>query len=222
MLAVVKSVPSDVLRLGVIEARGITPVGTCAELDQLIAAQEAIITKPGYEMSARVRQEVRRLLKAGGYHPSGRGRPASEYLIRDVQETGRLVRINLPVDVNNYVSIVSGLPASIFDLAKVKGEVEVRIGEPGESYVFNREGQVLDLKTLMCVCDALDGVSTPIGTPVKDSMATKISESTRDVLGILYGTTELYDDPKLKEYADLFGGLLARCCAAASVETWLV
>lgn len=221
MLDIGNGVPSDVLRLGFIEARGIKPTGACERLDALIAAQEAIVTAPGYEMPARVRQEVRMLLKAGGYHPSGRGRPASEYLIRDIQESGALIRINLPVDINNYVSILSGLPASIFDLASVRGKVEVRIGRPGESYVFNREGQALDLKTLMCVCDVAGGVSTPIGTPVKDSMATKISESTRDVLGVLYGTSELYNDAKMKEYADLFGGLLSECCHAERVETWL-
>ena len=209
MLDIGVSVPSDILRLGFIEARGITPTGACEKLDALIAAQEAVITAPDYEMPARVRMEVRSLLRAGGYHPSGRGRPASEYLVRDIQENGALIRINMPVDINNYVSILSGLPASIFDLAKVRGGIDVRIGRPGESYVFNREGQALDLKTLMCVCDVAGGVSTPIGTPVKDSIATKISESTRDVLGVLYGTTELYDDARMKEYADLFGGLLA-------------
>src|SRR4051812_32529572 len=45
-----------------------------------------------------VRSAVRDLLRHGGYKPTGRGKPASEYLVRAATE-GQLSSINLAVDV---------------------------------------------------------------------------------------------------------------------------
>src|SRR6266849_751897 len=47
-----------------------------------------------------VRGAVRDVLRAFGYKPTGRGKPASEYLIRAVAERA-LASINLAVDMNN-------------------------------------------------------------------------------------------------------------------------
>ena len=50
-----------------------------------------------------VRAAVRDMLRVGGYKPTGRGKPASEYLVRAAAE-GVLAPINLAVDVCNAVS----------------------------------------------------------------------------------------------------------------------
>src|SRR5687767_15036533 len=57
----------------------------------------------------KVREAVRALFRHGGFKPTGRSKPASEYLIRAVSE-GVLSSINLAVDVCNVVSLHSGLP----------------------------------------------------------------------------------------------------------------
>src|SRR6185437_15986538 len=62
-----------------------------------------------------VRSAVRDLLRHGGYKPTGRGKPSSEYLLRAVSE-GALGAINAAVDTCNAVSLHSGLPISVVDL----------------------------------------------------------------------------------------------------------
>src|SRR5262245_16860029 len=61
-----------------------------------------------------VREAVRQLLRQGGFKPTGRSKPASEYLIKAVAEH-RLGSINLAVDACNVVSLHSGLPISVVD-----------------------------------------------------------------------------------------------------------
>src|SRR5512143_2143668 len=53
-----------------------------------------------------VRTAIRELLRHGGYKPTGRGKPASEYLVRAAAE-GKLVPINAAVDLGNVVSLHS-------------------------------------------------------------------------------------------------------------------
>jgi DNA/RNA-binding domain of Phe-tRNA-synthetase-like protein len=55
-----------------------------------------------------VRKAVRELLRAGGFKPSGRSKPASEFL-QAAAERGELGSINLAVDLCNVVSLHSGL-----------------------------------------------------------------------------------------------------------------
>src|SRR5262245_51181745 len=62
-----------------------------------------------------VRTVIRDLLRHGGYKPTGRSKPASEYLVRASAE-GKLVPINAAVDVGNVVSLHSGLPISVVDV----------------------------------------------------------------------------------------------------------
>src|SRR6185369_7766563 len=58
--------------------------------------------------SDEIREAVRALLRHGGFKPTGRSKPASEYLLKAVRE-GMLVSINLAVDICNVVSLHSGL-----------------------------------------------------------------------------------------------------------------
>src|SRR5262245_38786006 len=60
------------------------------------------------------REAVRDLLRHGGFKPTGRSKPASEYLLKAVRD-GLLTSINLAVDACNVVSLHSGLPISVVD-----------------------------------------------------------------------------------------------------------
>src|SRR6266540_965066 len=79
-----------------------------------------------------VREAVRALLRHGGFKPSGRSKPASEYLIRAARE-GLLKPINLAVDACNAVSLHSGLPISVVDLDRAREPFRVGIAPPGSS-----------------------------------------------------------------------------------------
>ena len=118
-----------------------------------------------------VRQAVRHLLREGGFKPTGRSKPASEYLVKAVEE-GRLGSINLAVDVCNAVSLHSGLPISVVDLDLAKLPLRVGVAGTGTSYIFNPTGQTIDLGGLLCLFDA----EGPCGNAVKDAQRTKTSE----------------------------------------------
>lgn len=136
--------------------------------------------------SDEVRNAVRELLRHGGYKPTGRGKPASEYLLRAVGE-GALSSINAAVDACNVASLHSGLPISVVDLSLAKPPFRVGLAAPGSSYVFNRGGQTIDLGGLLCLFDA-DG---PCANAVKDAQRTKTTPETTHTLSVVWGTNAL-------------------------------
>src|SRR2546421_3237880 len=83
-----------------------------------------------------VREAVRALLRQGGFKPTGRSKPASEYLLKAVRD-GLLSPINPAVDVCNAVSLHSGLPISVVDLDRARTPLRVGVAAAGSSYVFN-------------------------------------------------------------------------------------
>lgn len=133
-----------------------------------------------------VRAAVRDVLRHGGYKPTGRGKPASEYLVRAAQEGG-LRSINFAVDACNAVSLHSGLPISVVDAAHLRQPLRIALGGAGASYVFNASGQTIDVSGLPCLCDA----SGPCANAVKDAQRTKTSGTTRDLLIVIWGCRQL-------------------------------
>lgn len=133
-----------------------------------------------------VREAVRKLLRHGGYKPTGRGKPASEYLIRAVGE-GALGSINAAVDACNAASLHSGLPISVVDLALAKAPFRIGVAPGGSSYVFNQGGQTIDLGGLLCLFDA----EGPCANAVKDAQRTKTTPATTQVLVVVWGTNAL-------------------------------
>jgi DNA/RNA-binding domain of Phe-tRNA-synthetase-like protein len=133
-----------------------------------------------------VREAVRALLRHGGFKPTGRSKPASEYLLRASRD-GSLGPINPAVDVCNAVSLHSGLPASVVDLGRARPPLRVGVAPPGASYVFNASGQAIDLDGLLCLSDA-DG---PCANAVKDAQRTKTGPDTVRTLTLIWGTTAL-------------------------------
>jgi DNA/RNA-binding domain of Phe-tRNA-synthetase-like protein len=133
-----------------------------------------------------VREAVRQLLRHGGFKPTGRSKPASEYLLKAVGE-GRLTGINLAVDVCNVVSLHSGLPISVVDLDRAREPFRVGVAPAGASYIFNASGQTIDLGGLLCLFDA-DG---PCANAVKDAQRTKTDGGTCRTLSVVWGTTAL-------------------------------
>jgi DNA/RNA-binding domain of Phe-tRNA-synthetase-like protein len=138
------------------------------------------------QTDARVREAVRQLLRQGGFKAAGRSKPASEYLIKAVEE-GRLGSINLVVDVCNIVSLHSGLPISVVDLDRAHEPFRVGVAETGASYVFNTSGQTIDLGGLLCLFDA----EGPCGNAVKDAQRTKTGPECRRTLSLIWGTVSL-------------------------------
>src|SRR5262245_35786497 len=133
-----------------------------------------------------VRETVRQLLRHGGFKPTGRSKPASEYLVKAVAE-GRLTSINLAVDACNVVSLYHGLPVSVVDLDRTRGTLRVGVAGAGANYVFNASGQTIDLEGLLCLFDE----EGPCANAVKDAQRTKTGPDTRRTLSLVWGTVAL-------------------------------
>lgn len=147
--------------------------------------------KAPFEFDESIKPKVRDLLRFGGYKPTGRGKPASEYL-RQALEKDILSPINLPVDACNIVSLHSGLPISVVDLDRTEQPLQISIAPPDSEYVFNATGQTIKLDGLLCLFDAQGACANG----VKDSQRTKTSDSTRRTLSVIWGTRELPDRSK--------------------------
>jgi DNA/RNA-binding domain of Phe-tRNA-synthetase-like protein len=158
------------------------------ETPPALVAKLALDAPAPFRSDEAVRSAVRDLLRHGGFKPTGRSKPASEYLIRAVGE-GALGSINLAVDACNVASLHSGLPISVVDLDRAKEPLSVAIAPAATSYVFNASGQVIDVGGLLCLCDA-DG---PCANAVKDAQRTKTHDATRRTLSIVWGTKALGD-----------------------------
>lgn len=133
-----------------------------------------------------VRAAVRDLLRHGGFKPTGRSKPASEYLLRAAGE-GTLGSINAVVDACNVVSLHSGLPISVIDLDRGSEPFTVSIAPPKTEYVFNASGQVIDVGGLLVLGDA----AGPCANAVKDAQRTKTHAGTRRTLVVVWGAQAL-------------------------------
>ena len=179
--------PHPLLELGAFIVRSAAPIAALATPDA-IAQLAAPGAQPPVAAPDAVKTSVRDLLRHGGYKPSGRSKPASEYLAAAFA-SGGFPRINALVDACNVASLHSGLPISLVDLDRLdrSAALAVRIAATGTSYVFNPSGQTIDVGGLLCLCDA----QGPTGTPVKDAQRTKTHDATVAALAIVWGTRAL-------------------------------
>jgi len=141
------------------------------------------------QVTAEVQAAIRDLLRHSGFKPRGRNKPASEYLIKAVEEgwMSPAQGINVAVDACNAVSLHSGLPVSVVDLGKTRGALRLAPCGPDDAYVFNPAGQIIEVGGLISLHDA-DG---PFAGPVKDAQRTKTDEHTTHTLSLLWGTRAL-------------------------------
>ena len=161
------------------------------------------------------RAAVRDLLRHGGYKPTGRGKPASEYLVRAAEE-GTLGSINAVVDACNVASLHSGLPISVVDLDLIVPPLGIAIAAAGQRYVFNTSSQDIDVEGLICLHD----VKGPCANAVKDSQRTKTNDATTRVLAVVWGTTAAPGRAARTAawYRELLGAIGARTEEIATAE----
>jgi DNA/RNA-binding domain of Phe-tRNA-synthetase-like protein len=182
------------------------PLGECESPEWLVGMLGLEAEAP-VERSEEVRAATRDLLRHGGYKPTGRGKPASEYLVRAAGE-GKLGSINLVVDACNVASLHSGVPISIVDVELAEAPLRIGIAAEGTRYVFNASGQELDASGLLCLSDA-DG---PCANAVKDAQRTKTHAGTRSALVVVWGSVA--HSGRAAEVARWYRELLERAGAA--------
>lgn len=104
--------------------------------------------------------------------------PSPEWLQRKLKAIGQKP-INALVDVTNYLTFDRGRPLHVFDAAKVAGDLVVRRGRAGESFVA-LDGKTYALDETMCVIADDNGVESLAG--IMGGAATGCDETTTDVL----------------------------------------
>ena len=197
------------IRLGLVRAEGVRPGTAVADLGSAIYALATVLDEEG---EAR-RRAARDMLRNGRYKPTGRGKPASEYLLRAARESA-FPRINAVVDVGNLISAQTALPLSLWDLDRAAStRFLFRLGTEGESYVFNASGQTLDLHDLAVGCSASTGAGTPIVSPVKDSHATKTTPETTRLAACVYAPASAVAHDELGAITEQFATWLEKCGA---------
>lgn len=206
-------VRAEGIAAGWVVARGCCVETSAGALLQTVeAAKSAAVAVKDSPDSLGRKAAVRNMLRHGSYKPTGRGKPASEYLLNAALD-GEFPLINNLVDVNNLVSLETLLPISLVDLERAATTAfAVRWGRPGEAYVFNPSGQVLDLGDLLLLSKLPE--DEPCASPIKDSQASKTHEGSRDVLAVLYAPAALRR--AAEDGARRMAGLLAGSCGGAA------
>ncbi len=201
-----KLIKNDIA-IGIIHLQNFTVSQSCTlkeKLDELIQLRKS---HPLTEKEEKIREECRNILRNGKYKPTGRGKPASEYLLRSALEDNFPI-INNAVDANNYISLKYLIPISIWDIDLAQSNHFIfRLGKENESYIFNHTGQVIELQDLITGFSIHDDIEIPMVTPIKDSLKTKIQSSSHHIASALYFPTSVFSEKDqldiTKEFLDI-------------------
>lgn len=151
--------------------------------------------------------------KAFGRNP-GRYRVSSEALLRRVRRGDALYTINSVVDVNNLLSIESGLSVGSYDLDQVHGTITFRKAEKGEGYTGIGK-DFLDMENMLVLADE-EGI---FGSSMSDSTRAMVKEQTKNVLLVLYCFEKDIDLLALLEKAQVY---FQRFADAKDFVSWVL
>jgi DNA/RNA-binding domain of Phe-tRNA-synthetase-like protein len=179
------------VKLGIIEADGVRvePSGTdlARAIHETCERKRAEFTVASLPEAEPVRA-VRAMFREWGMDPS-KYRPSSEALLRRAVQGKGLYFISNIVDIVNLGSIETGWPYGCYDRAKLRPPIVFRQGAAGESY--ERVGKEMwHLEGRPVLADA-DG---PFGSPISDSVRTMITDSTENVLMVIFAPAPARQD----------------------------
>lgn len=158
-------------------------------------------------------QQGRKAYKAFGKAPA-RYRLSSEALLRRTLKGQGMYFVNNIVEINNLVSMETGLPICAFDLDQVGSKVIFRLGRKGENYYGIGRG-LLNIENLPVFADS-EGA---FGSPTSDSERVKIAERTKKLnmnLVSFQGTNNL------DNYLIRLSGLLRTYAHAREITTRVI
>jgi len=138
---------------------------------------------------------TRSLYRKIGLDPT-KNRPSSEALLRRVLKGNSLYQINSIVDTCTLCSLKFLLSLGLYDVDKIKGSIQLRIGTEGEGYDGIRKEHV-NVSGRFAMVDDLG----PFGNPSADSARAMITESTTNVLFVIFAPSD-YNEKLLNEHLD--------------------
>jgi DNA/RNA-binding domain of Phe-tRNA-synthetase-like protein len=198
------------VKLGVLEADGLRVVlvdpGLAARMDEVCDRKRREFTLESLAEDAEIRA-VRAMFREWGMDPS-KYRPSSEALLRRVVQGKGLYRVSNTVDMANLGSVETGWPYGCYDRSRIRASIVFRHGRAGESY----EGigkKMWHLEGSPVLADP-DG---PFGSPISDSTRSMVTESTRDILVVIY-TPKAAPDSRVERAMAQFGERLVQFAGA--------
>ena len=156
-------------------------------------------------------QHARKFFRAIGIEPTRR-RPSSEALLNRALKGKPFPAINSLVDVGNWCSLDFLLPICVYDADKLVGDVTVRKGRGGETYLAlnNRE---IHLTGRYVLADE----TGPFGSPLTDSQRTAVSLNTRNAVLVIFAPRE-FASRQLREQADIFSRRVIDFCGGKMIN----
>jgi DNA/RNA-binding domain of Phe-tRNA-synthetase-like protein len=162
-------------------------------------------------------KEIRDLFKKTGIDPS-RYTPSAEALLKRIIDGKDLYRINNVVECNNVGSMKFELPMGVYNFDRLVGDIVFKFGSDSDIMETMAKGE-MNMKDILLTRDN----EKLFGSPISDSPHAMITEDTKNVLLLVYGTTGIgkdyvseateYTARKITEYA---GGVISKLEVIAS------
>lgn len=188
----------DVTQPAVLWWTGARVVARDPRLDGLLAAAEARVRHTPPADAAAVRSMYKRV----GLDPT-KTRPSNEALLRRAIKGQPFPRVNSLVDVVNWCSLEFQLPYGVYDRARIRGDVTLRRGRPGEGYAGIRKDTV-NVAGRLALVDEIG----PFGNPTSDSARSMVTEETTDALVVVYAPVDV-DRTRLTHVLDTTAARMA-------------
>jgi len=153
-------------------------------------------------------QVARHLFRTLGIEPT-KHRPASEAMLRRFLKGKEVYSVNNVVDVSNWCALDFLLPNGVYDRGKISGDIELRQGLAGESYVGLNNLDV-HLEGRYTLVDK----NGPFGSPKTDSQRTSIDLKTTDIIAIVYAPED-YPATLLQQQCEVYANRLLEYCGGS-------
>ncbi len=170
-------------RVGILQMDGLRVQETPEELKSMLnrlADEYATKYKDAPLGEIPTVRQIRAIFHRSGLDPT-RYRPSSESLLRRAVKGKGLYFINSIVDLINYFSLKALWPIGLYDADKLKPPITWRVGQEGESY----EGIGRD-RLHLAHFPLLVDKEGPFGSPISDSMRTRVTEACTRILWITF------------------------------------
>jgi DNA/RNA-binding domain of Phe-tRNA-synthetase-like protein len=154
-------------------------------------------------------QTARQLFRAINLDPT-KHRPSSEALLRRALKAKPFHKINSLVDIGNWCSLDFLLPICVYDLDKILGKVEVRLGRSEETYLAHN-GRIINLSQRYVLADK----SGPFGSPITDSVRTAVDLNTTNSLLVIFAPHDT-DSILLQRQAARFSERVKHYCGGST------
>ena len=192
---------------GVLWFEGLAVVERDPRLDAVLAEAEHQARIDMQEDGSAIRTMYKRV----GLDPT-KIRPSSEALLRRVKRGDPLPRINALVDVCNWCSLELAVPYGLYDADHLRGDIELRLGRPGEQYAGIRK-DVVHVEGRMTLADA----EGPFGNPSSDSARTMVTTATSRALAVIFMPPGLAAG-RLDRALDLTARRVIEFCGGREIE----